>query len=391
MCRPRSSRRSRSSRSRASPPTRPPNASWPPSTCCWCSTTSSTSWPAAPFIGRLLEACPALTVLATSREPLRLHAEERYPVAPLALPPRATPRGRGRTGRRGRGRVVLHQSARPRPRLRPRRRQRARGRGDLPARRWAAAGHRAGGGALRVAVTRRDRPAPARRARCDGLRRPRRARTPADAARDRRLEPRAAQRRREAVLRTLRGVRRRRDGAGRRNGHGRGPRHARQPGRQEPARPRQHAHAPSRLGMLETIRAYATERFAATADERGGPRAPLPLLRRAGPAARNRTRAAGARAATSISLGSTPRSTTSTRPLAGRSAGQCRARPRAGAALGCYWGMRNRYADAVDWIDQALNLSGAGDHPAARVSALSTKSRCLWQMGRGAQQPRSSD
>ena len=45
---------------------------------------------AAPFIGRLLEACPALTVLATSREPLALHAEERYPVAPLALPPRAT-------------------------------------------------------------------------------------------------------------------------------------------------------------------------------------------------------------------------------------------------------------------------------------------------------------
>src|SRR4029077_17236215 len=46
---------------------------------------------AAPFIGRLLSACPALTVLATSREPLCLPAEERYPVAPLALPARATP------------------------------------------------------------------------------------------------------------------------------------------------------------------------------------------------------------------------------------------------------------------------------------------------------------
>ena len=34
----------RSSCSRASPPTRPPSASWPPSTCCWSSTTSSTCW-----------------------------------------------------------------------------------------------------------------------------------------------------------------------------------------------------------------------------------------------------------------------------------------------------------------------------------------------------------
>jgi predicted ATPase/DNA-binding SARP family transcriptional activator len=46
---------------------------------------------AAPFLAGLLEACPALTVLATSREPLGIHAEERYPVAPLALPPPGTP------------------------------------------------------------------------------------------------------------------------------------------------------------------------------------------------------------------------------------------------------------------------------------------------------------
>src|SRR4051794_33954112 len=44
---------------------------------------------AAPFIGRLLDSCPALTVLATSREPLSLRAEERYPVSPLALPAQA--------------------------------------------------------------------------------------------------------------------------------------------------------------------------------------------------------------------------------------------------------------------------------------------------------------
>ena len=57
------------------------------------------------------------------------------------------------------------------------------------------------------------------------------------------------------------------------------------------------------------------------------------------------------------------------------------------AALGCYWVMRNRYADAVDWIDQALSLPGADAHPALRVRALCTKARCLWPLGRGAEQP----
>ena len=38
----------------------------------------------APFVARLLESCPAVAVLATSREPLELQAEERFPVAALA-------------------------------------------------------------------------------------------------------------------------------------------------------------------------------------------------------------------------------------------------------------------------------------------------------------------
>jgi predicted ATPase/DNA-binding SARP family transcriptional activator len=41
---------------------------------------------AAPFIGRLAAAGPGVTVLATSREPLTVQAEQLYPVLPLSLP-----------------------------------------------------------------------------------------------------------------------------------------------------------------------------------------------------------------------------------------------------------------------------------------------------------------
>ncbi|MDP9285976.1 MAG: hypothetical protein M3P41_13635 [Actinomycetota bacterium] len=39
---------------------------------------------AAPGVGRLLESCPRLTVITTSREPLRLRVEHEYPLQPLA-------------------------------------------------------------------------------------------------------------------------------------------------------------------------------------------------------------------------------------------------------------------------------------------------------------------
>ena len=42
--------------------------------------------PAGRNLAVLLESCPGLTVLATSREPLRLRWEERFPLAPLRVP-----------------------------------------------------------------------------------------------------------------------------------------------------------------------------------------------------------------------------------------------------------------------------------------------------------------
>ena len=41
---------------------------------------------AAAEVAGLIERCPALVVLATSRWPLRVRGEQEYPVPPLALP-----------------------------------------------------------------------------------------------------------------------------------------------------------------------------------------------------------------------------------------------------------------------------------------------------------------
>ena len=45
----------------------------------------------ATLVAELVSACPRLTILLTSREPLRLTAERSYSVQPLALPVEAEP------------------------------------------------------------------------------------------------------------------------------------------------------------------------------------------------------------------------------------------------------------------------------------------------------------
>jgi predicted ATPase/class 3 adenylate cyclase len=150
---------------------------------------------------------------------------------------------------------------------------------------------------------------------------------------------------------------------------------------------RQHAHAPTRLGILETIRAYATERFAATADEQAVRechyRYFLALARRHATeralwgTARNEHLARldaeidnlHAALAWAIDDGSAERA------LAMAS------------AIADYWRMRSRAADALNWIDQALAKPGADAHPALRVRLLTHKAMALWDAGRAVEQP----
>ncbi len=54
------------------------------------------------------------------------------------------------------------------------------------------------------------------------------------------------------------------------------------------------------------------------------------------------------------------------------------------AALGDYWFMRDRHAEALKWIERALSLPGADADPALGVRVLYTKAQCLSRVGRGA-------
>ncbi|HEX6619408.1 MAG TPA: hypothetical protein VF024_07110, partial [Solirubrobacteraceae bacterium] len=149
----------------------------------------------------------------------------------------------------------------------------------------------------------------------------------------------------------------------------------------------QHTQTPTRLGMLETIGAYAGERFASAADveavREDHYRYYLALAQRH---ATNRgLRGADAREHLArldveidnlhAALGWAVAQPSAERALA------------MAAALGPYWLRRNRYAEALEWVEQALSLPPADADPALRVRLLCVKGAALWPLGRGAEQP----
>jgi predicted ATPase/DNA-binding SARP family transcriptional activator len=342
---------------------------------------------AAPVLGGLLEVCPALTVLATSREPLALHAEERYPVSPLALPELGIlndPDTLARVGAVG----LFYERARAHdPDF------------DL-----------AGADPAVVAEICR---------RLDGLP----LAIELAAARCQLLSPREIAERLEAALGAL----------------GAGPRDA--PARQQTLRAtidwshnllgdtekecfarfavfaggatieaaetvtrasldtldqlvaksllvrRRHAHASTRLRMLETIRAYATERLAsAPADEqvvRERHYAYCLAL-----AERHGTEWALWSAGGYEHLARLDAEIDNLHAALAWAIGQASTERALGlaAALGCYWVMRNRDTDALEWIDQTLSLPGTDAHPALLVRVLRAKAGCLSREARGVEQ-----
>ena len=146
------------------------------------------------------------------------------------------------------------------------------------------------------------------------------------------------------------------------------------------------AGAPTRLLMLETIRAYASARLAATRDEQPV-RARhysyyLALAQRHG----NEPALASASNREHLARLDDERDNLhgALRWVIARGN-----RPDAlamVAALGRYWRTRQRDADAVAWSDQALQLPGDDGDPAHRIGVLCIKARSLRWLGRAAEQ-----
>jgi predicted ATPase/DNA-binding SARP family transcriptional activator len=342
---------------------------------------------AAPFIGGLMGACPALTVLATSREPLGLQAEQRYPVMPLALPEPATPMDPEAVA--GVDAVALFTE---------------RARAHDPG---FALGE---GNAVSVAEICR---------RVDGLP----LAIELAAARCALLSPAEIAARLDRALGS--------PGAGARDA----------PARQQTLRAtidwshgllneaekacfarfavfaggatvdaaetitgtavhtleglhaksllvrRRDASTPTRLAMLETIRAYARERLAGAAEEQAVRerhyRYHLELARRHG--SERALQGASGR----LHLAGLEAELDNLYEALGWTVGQATAEPALAmcAALGRYWWMSNRCADAVDWIDRALSVPGAQAHPALCVRVLCIKVSSLRWIDRVADEP----
>jgi tetratricopeptide (TPR) repeat protein len=149
----------------------------------------------------------------------------------------------------------------------------------------------------------------------------------------------------------------------------------------------QHTHTPTRLGMLDTIRAYAGERFALTTDKNAVHerhyRFYLALAQEHGT---EQALWGQHRAEHLAPLDADIDNLHEALACAVDQPGAERALALADA-LGWYWVLRNRYDDAVAWIDRALSTPGADACPTLRARALCTKARCVWALGRGREGP----
>jgi predicted ATPase/DNA-binding SARP family transcriptional activator len=343
---------------------------------------------AAPFIGALLCTCPALTVLATSREPLALHAEERYPVPPLLLPELGTPED---------AETLADDDAVTLFVERARGHDRAFGLSDGNAAAVAEICRRVDGLPLAIELA---------AARCGLL-------LPAEIAE--RLDealgaPGAAARDAPTRHHTLRATV---DWSHQLLSDGEKACFARFAvfaggatieaaqaitgadldtldhlvGKSLLVRRRQ-AHTPTRVQMLETIRTYAAERFAA-ADDREAIherhyRYFLAVAERHG--TEQVVMGVGGKEHLSRLDQEIHNFDAALRWATGRpDAGPALAMV---AVLGSYWDLRERYAaDAVDWIDRALAMPGVEDHPAHHARALFVKAFALRWRGRIAEGP----
>ena len=139
--------------------------------------------------------------------------------------------------------------------------------------------------------------------------------------------------------------------------------------------------------MLETIRAYAAERFAAATDE-------YPVRQRhyryyLALAERHGTEQALMSAVGRAHLARLDADIDNLHAALAHAVGQAGAEPALVmcVAVGRYWRMRARFADALEWVDEALNMPGTDAYPALRIDVLRIKASALWPVGLGAEQP----
>jgi predicted ATPase len=150
---------------------------------------------------------------------------------------------------------------------------------------------------------------------------------------------------------------------------------------------REHAHAATRLRMLETIRAYASERLASLADKEAV------CQRHYRYYLAHAQRHGSERALWGVSgrdhLAALDVDVPNLHAALAWAIDRDSAEPALllCAALGPFWLLRDRYDEALEWIDQVLSAPGADAHPALCVRILCHKAWCLWPLGRGPERP----